>query len=153
MDVLELKVPPPVVALALGAAMWVVAATTPSVSLPLSGRLAAAIVVAAAGVLIELAGMLSFAHARTTVDPLHPGSASRLVMTGVYRFTRNPMYLGDLLMLLGWGVYLSNILALVLTPAFVFYVNRFQIAPEERALSAIFGAPYAAYRERVRRWL
>jgi protein-S-isoprenylcysteine O-methyltransferase Ste14 len=152
MDMLELKVPPPVVALALAGVMWAVATKTPFLSPPVSSH-AAAYLVAAAGFLIEVAGVLSFLLARTTPNPLDPSSTSRLVMTGVYRFTRNPMYLGDLLMLVGWGVYLSNILALIVTPLFVLYINRFQITPEERILAAICGPQYAAYRARVRRWL
>ena len=63
------------------------------------------------------------------------------------------MYLGFLLVLIGWAVYLSNIIATVMIAAFVVYMNRFQIAPEERALAAKFGARYTAYTQRVRRWL
>jgi protein-S-isoprenylcysteine O-methyltransferase Ste14 len=153
MQALELKVPPPVVALVIALAMRSVAAVTPSFSLALTGHMAAAFVVAGLGLLIEGIGALSFLRARTTVNPLNPGGSSTLVRTGVYRVTRNPMYLGDLLVLVGWAIYLSNILALLLTPLFVLYINRFQIMPEERVLSAIFGADFADFRARVRRWL
>jgi protein-S-isoprenylcysteine O-methyltransferase Ste14 len=79
--------------------------------------------------------------------------ASSMVTWGVYSRSRNPMYLGGLIMLLGWAVYVSNVLAFLLLPAYVLYINRFQIAPEERALTALFGQSYAAYQLRVRRWL
>jgi protein-S-isoprenylcysteine O-methyltransferase Ste14 len=71
----------------------------------------------------------------------------------VFRFTRNPMYLSLLLYLLAWATYLSNWLPLLFVPVFVLYINELQIKPEERALSALFGAEYASYTGRVRRWL
>jgi protein-S-isoprenylcysteine O-methyltransferase Ste14 len=75
------------------------------------------------------------------------------VTTGVYRFTRNPMYLGFLLALIAWGIFLGNIVSALMPLLFVAYMNRFQISPEERALRARFGAPYVAYQSSVRRWL
>jgi protein-S-isoprenylcysteine O-methyltransferase Ste14 len=75
------------------------------------------------------------------------------VSGGIYRFTRNPMYLGRLLQLAGWAVFLSNALAALLLPVYVLYINRFQVQPEERALLERFGSEYAAYQQRVRRWL
>ncbi len=87
------------------------------------------------------------------MNPIKPGAASSLVTGGVFRFTRNPMYLSLLLYLLAWTAYLSNWLALLLVPVFVLYINQLQIKPEERALSALFGSEYASYKARVRRWL
>ena len=84
---------------------------------------------------------------------MQPAKTTSLVAGGVYRFTRNPMYLGLLLVLAGWAVFLSNALAFALLPAFIAYIGRFQIAPEERALAAKFGTEYEAYRTEVRRWL
>ncbi len=84
---------------------------------------------------------------------MKPGSASALVDSGLYRLTCNPMYLGFLLALLGWAVFLSHILALLLLPAFILYMNRFPIALEERALAPPFDQPFVAYKARVRRWL
>ena len=72
---------------------------------------------------------------------------------GVYALTRNPMYLGLLLVLTGWAIFLSNVLGFVFLPAFVLYISRFQIAPEERALTSLFGRDFVAYKSRVRRWL
>jgi len=102
---------------------------------------------------IGSAGMVSFWRAKTTMNPTKADAVSSLVTGGVFRFTRNPMYLSLLLYLLAWAVYLSSWLALLLLPAFVLYINRFQIRPEERALSSLFGSEYAAYKGRVRRWL
>jgi protein-S-isoprenylcysteine O-methyltransferase Ste14 len=82
-----------------------------------------------------------------------PAAASSLVTGGIYRWTRNPMYLGMALALAGWGLYLGNFGALALVGLFVMYIDRYQIDPEERALTARFGDAFAAYRRRVRRWL
>ena len=84
---------------------------------------------------------------------MRPDSTSSLVVSGIYKYTRNPMYLGFLLVLLGWATFLSNITALALLPVFVVYMNRFQIGPEERALGSLFAQEYKAYHARVRRWI
>jgi protein-S-isoprenylcysteine O-methyltransferase Ste14 len=82
-----------------------------------------------------------------------PGAAGTVVSHGVYRFTRNPMYLGFLVALAGWAAHLSNAAAALLLPAFVFYMTQFQIKPEERALAAKFGPRFTQYMSRVRRWV
>lgn len=112
-----------------------------------------AIAVAVAGIAVCAAGVLSFRRAGTTVNPLEPERASKLVVRGVYRYTRNPMYLGFALLLAAWGMFLSNAVALAVVPAFVLYMNRWQIAPEERALESLFGDDWRAYRRSVRRWV
>ena len=87
------------------------------------------------------------------MNPTRPNATSSLVTGGVFRLTRNPMYLSLLLYLLAWAAYLSNWLALLLVPVFVLYINELQIKPEERALSTLFGDEYRSYAARVRRWL
>ena len=84
---------------------------------------------------------------------MKPDSTSSLVISGIYKYTRNPMYLGFVLVLLGWAAFLSNLAALALLPAFVLYINRFQIIPEEHVLTSLFPDAYPAYRARVRRWI
>jgi len=84
---------------------------------------------------------------------MKPEKASSLVTTGIYRFTRNPMYLGLLFVLFAWAVFLASVWALLGPVAFVFYIDRFQIAPEEAILAGMFGAAYTEYKARVRRWL
>jgi protein-S-isoprenylcysteine O-methyltransferase Ste14 len=153
LSTLELKVPPVVVALVTAALMGIVARAGPGFrwSLPARGLLATGL--ALVGLLVGAMGVAAFRRARTTVNPMTPGASSSLVRSGIYRLTRNPMYLGIALTLLGWGVFLSNALALCLPAGFVLYMNRFQIGPEERALAARFGDEFAAYSSRVRRWL
>lgn len=105
------------------------------------------------GGLTVLLGVVQFVRARTTVDPTKPGTASSLVSGGIYRVTRNPMYLGMLLMLLALLIRAGDWLALIPLIGFVLWMNRFQIRPEERALTEVFGAEYTAYCERARRWI
>jgi protein-S-isoprenylcysteine O-methyltransferase Ste14 len=150
---LELKIPPPAVALFLALLMWFTSSVTPSVEVPFGVRVPTALALACIGQSISITGMVAFRRAKTTINPTKASAASSLVSNSVYRFTRNPMYLGLLLTLLAWAAFLSNPLAVLWVPVFVFYTNRFQITPEERVLSSLFGAEYAAYRNRVRRWL
>jgi len=153
MSSLELKVPPPAVALLLGVLMWLSSSPLSPVEVPFGPRVAGALVLASLGLVVGVSGMVSFWRAKTTMNPTKPAATSSLVMTGPFRFTRNPMYLSLFLYLLAWAVYLSNWLALLFLPVFVLYINQFQIKPEERALSSLFGPEYAAYKGRVRRWL
>jgi protein-S-isoprenylcysteine O-methyltransferase Ste14 len=137
-----------------GVLMWVAANLVPRLAfqLPLGTLLAA--LFALAGLAVCLAAVVPFRRAGTTVDPTRPERASTLVTRGIFSVSRNPMYLGMLLVLAGWGLFLANWLPLLVAPpAFVLYLNRFQIAPEERALAAAFGNAYAEYASRVRRWI
>jgi protein-S-isoprenylcysteine O-methyltransferase Ste14 len=158
MSSLELKIPPPVLTLLVAAAMWGLARVTPLFptlfpTLPPALRVAAAVALAAVGMVVAGAGVVRFRRANTTRDPVRPESASSLVTGGIYRVTRNPMYLGLTLVLAGWAVYLGAPWAWLGPVLFVAWITRFQIIPEERALAALFGAQFAAYRGRVRRWL
>jgi protein-S-isoprenylcysteine O-methyltransferase Ste14 len=152
MNRLELKVPPPVVALCLALLMGLAPSLgRPEVSLQV--RVGLALVLVLIGLAIGISGIVAFRRARTTISPVNAGAASSLVTSGVYRFTRNPMYLGMLLMLLAWAAFLFKPLALLFVAIFALYINRFQIKPEEQVLSSLFGAEYIAYKARVRRWL
>ncbi len=90
---------------------------------------------------------------KTTVDPLNPAKAKHLVVTGVYRITRNPMYVSMAFLLTAWCFYLGDLISFLVLPMFVVAINELQIKGEESALSHNFGDEYEAYRERVRRWL
>lgn len=145
---LDLKLPPLLLLVLAAAAM---------AGLPDARRFAAPVLpclaLALVGAGISLAGVLAFRRARTTVDPMHPDAASALVAGGIYRFTRNPMYLGFAVLLLAWGLYLSKLSALAMLALFMLYLTRFQIRPEEAALRQRFGAAFEAYAARVGRWL
>jgi protein-S-isoprenylcysteine O-methyltransferase Ste14 len=150
---LETRIPPPLVAALIGAAMWWISPDSQMLDVPASVRVAVALAIAAVGGMVAMGAGIRFRRANTTIDPLKPQAASSLVTAGIYRYTRNPMYLGLLFLLVAWAVLLSSPFALLGPVAFVSYISRFQIVPEERVLAALFGAEYAAYQSGVRRWL
>jgi protein-S-isoprenylcysteine O-methyltransferase Ste14 len=153
MRTLELKIPPVVIGLGLGAAMYAAARFAPVFGFALPAGRIIAVGLAVIGVFAAVLGVVSFRRAGTTVNPLQPAAASQLVVSGIYRRTRNPMYLGMLLVLLGWGVFLANAIAFLAATAFIPLMNRLQIGPEERILTATFGPAFTAYQSAVRRWL
>lgn len=153
MSVLELKIPPVLVTILFVVLMWAVCKVTPGVALPQAARILSVSVFATLGAGIGLAAFISFRRANTTVNPLNPDNCSTLVASGIFRRTRNPMYLALLLLLTGWAIYLANPFSLLLAPAFMAYMNRFQIVPEERALEKKFGAAFLEYKRQVRRWI
>ena len=103
------------------------------------------------GVLLVLIAAGLFRLRKTTINPF--GEPSMVVQDGFYRFSRNPMYLGMLLVLVGIGVWLGNVMSFLLAPAFALIMTRWYIVREEHLLEARFGDQYRAYRQRVRRWL
>ena len=153
MKTLALKVPPDVVLLAVAAAMRGTSLLVPPSDLPVAVRASCGAILAVVGLCVVQAGGGSFRRARTTTDPTRPYSASSLVVSGAYRYTRNPMYVGMTIVLVGWAAFLLNAVAFSLVVVFVVYIDRFQIIPEERALSERFGTEYPTYRSTVRRWL
>lgn len=150
---LELRIPPVIVTLVIGGAMWVVAHFTPALASRGTLSSVGALTVSIVGLAMAVAGDISFQRARTSINPMKPGNASSLVTGGIYRYTRNPMYVGLLFFLVGWAIYLLNVWVLPGPVAFVAYMTRFQIIPEERVLAPLFGEKYTAYTARVRRWL
>jgi protein-S-isoprenylcysteine O-methyltransferase Ste14 len=132
--------------------MWLLSRAVPSLHFDLPGHNWLAAVVILAGFVTGSTGVLTFRKAKTTTNPLKP-HASTLVTRGVYAMSRNPMYLGGLVKLLGWAVFLRSGLAFLFLPLYVLYINRFQIGPEERVLASLFGETYVAYQARARRWL
>jgi protein-S-isoprenylcysteine O-methyltransferase Ste14 len=153
-DWLDLKVPP--LALTIAAAAVVVLAqrlhTGATVVEPVVAHFAGG-VIAFTGLALAVRGVIDFRRARTTVDPRHPERSARIVTDGVYRWTRNPMYLGFVLLLLALAIALQSPFGLLVMALSAGFLQRFQIAPEERWLRVHFGAEYDAYRARVRRSL
>lgn len=153
MKSLELKIPPPAIAVLVAVVMWAVSRVTPLLQVPTGIRISLAVTVALAGIVFAAAGVISFRRAKTTLDPTKPQLTSSLVTSGIYTVTRNPMYAGLLLVLIALAIFLSSAWALLGPAAYFVYIGRFQIAPEERALTAQFGAEYTTYLSKVRRWL
>ena len=150
---LENRVPPLLLAAIVGALMWCLARVTPRVQIDPLLRIALAFTLAALGGAIVVLGGMAFRKSGTTVNPLKPESTSSLVVGSVYRFTRNPMYVGFALALVGWATFLASPWTLAGPVFYVLYISRFQIIPEERFLGERFGTEFTEYQQRVRRWL
>lgn len=150
---MKLLIPPPVLGLLSGATMWAIAKHVPAFTLDFPGQLYAAAPIMVIGFSIDVISVLAFLRAKTTVSPLNPSGAKELVTGGLYRISRNPMYLGLALLLTGWAIWLGNPLCLLVLAGFTTWMTIFQIKPEEEALREIFGAEYEAYSKRVRRWV
>lgn len=150
---MHLKVPPVAVAGIAAALMYGLSIILPQFSFPLPFKNTITIIIFLFGLLIAALGVVSFRRRETTVNPTRPSTASSLVASGVYRLSRNPMYLGLLMALIALGVYLAKpLILLVVATAFVLYMNKYQIEPEEQALQRLFGEDFAAYKNTVRRW-
>lgn len=153
MKSLETKIPPPVVALLVATAMWGIANATVDLGAPALLRLPLAGFLTAVGAVFDLSALLGFHRARTTINPMKPGATTTIVQSGVYRVTRNPMYVGLVCFLCAWAAYLWSAWALLGPLAFIAYITRFQILPEEKILEQQFGAEYLAYKAKAPRWL
>jgi protein-S-isoprenylcysteine O-methyltransferase Ste14 len=152
MKALELKIHPPIILLltiilVYGCSHYLPLLALPSILFGLHWYLVVA------GVLVSLAGIWEFRKAKTTIDPTKPEKASHLVSGGIYRVTRNPMYLGMQFIIIAAVVKFGNYYGFIALPCFIFYITQFQIKPEERIIEGIFGDEYQQYKKRVRRWI
>ena len=150
---MRLLIPPPIQGLIFGAAMWLLARFLPQFAMSFPGQIYIAGICFVIGVGIELIAVRAFFAAKTTVNPLKPENANKLVISGLYKISRNPMYLGLLIFLTGWTIWLGNPLNVGLLVLFVAYITYSQIKPEEAVLREKFGSDYDDYCRRVRRWI
>lgn len=151
----ENRIPPPLLWVIASAVTWIVARLDLDGS-PLESTTSEwlGVLFAVVGIGIAFAGLREFSKANTTVDPHKVENASTVVSSGIYRFTRNPMYVGLVLMSIGWGLRLGTAIGMVIgTGLLLVALTVLQIRPEERALSAAFGSEYDEYKASVRRWL
>ena len=153
MNALELKVPPVAQVIITAAVMYGVSRVIPSLQFYFEGTNTLAIGLSVIGLGSGIMGVAQFKKAQTTVNPHTPEKSTNLVTSGIYQYTRNPMYLGLVLILLGWAFYLSHFLPFMLVPVFMVYMKRFQIQPEERMMTQKFGKAYQDYLIKARRWI
>ncbi len=150
---LVLKVPPPVQALVCGILMWMIDRQLSDGQLESAIQLPMAILFAVSGIVLVVFSMLAFRRASTTVDPFHPEEASHLVVDGFFGYSRNPMYVSLLLVLISWAIWLGSVYNVAVLVLFVTYITFFQIKPEEEAMRFLFGETYEHYCSKVRRWI
>ena len=153
MNIFELKAPPLAVFFITCVLMWVVTKISEIASFHLPYQLTIILILFILGLLFGVGALVAFFNKKTTIDPLTPTKASKLVVSGIYQFSRNPMYLALLLETIAWAAYLSNVFGFILIILFPIYMNKYQIIPEERALTDIFGDDYRQYQVKVRRWV
>ena len=148
---LNTKIPPPIIAILFAVMIFYFSDSFAYVDLPFKIYISLFFVLL--GFFITFSSARNFKKKETTVNPIKPEEASQLVTDGFFKITRNPMYLGMLLFLLGLSIYNGIIVGLLFLPLFVGYITFFQIIPEERAMIKIFGEDYKAYMKKVRRWI
>ncbi|WP_318444318.1 isoprenylcysteine carboxylmethyltransferase family protein [Photobacterium leiognathi] len=149
---MSLRVPPPILLLLSILGMYLLSRFYPVMTLDFDGKSLLISMLCFIGVIPGFTAIIAFAKANTTIDPRYPQKTSRLVTTGIYRFTRNPMYLGLVFFLFAAAFYFSALSCFVVVPVFIWVMNNFQIEPEEAVLLAMFGEDYQHYCQTVRRW-
>ena len=151
MNFLSNRIPPPIVMLLFALLIWQLSDYSPMINF--KGNLLIGTLIALCGLMIGFIAIKLFKKHSTTFTPIEPNRASKLITEGVYNFSRNPMYLGLLLILIGTSIANGVIIGIFIVPLFILYINIFQIAPEERALNEIFGEDFNTYKKRVRKWI
>ncbi|TYP92140.1 Protein-S-isoprenylcysteine O-methyltransferase Ste14 [Fodinibius salinus] len=150
---MALKIPPALVFVIIAGLMHLVSLFLPFGSLTLSGAYWVAGLLMVAGGVLGVAGLLQFYRNGTSVDPHKPAEASTLVTDGIYQYTRNPMYLALFFLLIAYASILQNVLNLFILPLFIWYMNKYQIIPEEEIMEEKFSSKYLKYKSEVHRWL
>ncbi|MGB5854719.1 MAG: isoprenylcysteine carboxylmethyltransferase family protein [Oceanisphaera sp.] len=145
-------VPPPVITALTAALMWLTSSPQGE-RWHVMAQLGLALLIAFMGLVLMVLAARTLHQAHTTLLPFNPSQASTLVTQGVFGYSRNPIYVGDGLLLLAWGIWLGNGVSLLWLLVFILYMTKVQIKTEEQALTKKFGQPYQQYRQKVRRWL
>ena len=150
---MKLLIPPPIQALLSAIMMCFISRYFTHANFSLNGINIFALIFLIIAAIIIILSMYKFKKIKTTISPLRPNKTSSLVKSGIYEYTRNPMYLGLLLMLFSTALFLKNLISFLIIPLFILFITKNQILPEEEALENIFGEEYKNYKKKVRRWI
>ncbi|NNC69291.1 MAG: isoprenylcysteine carboxylmethyltransferase family protein [Flavobacteriaceae bacterium] len=150
---MKLKIPPAIQVLFCGFIMWLIKKFTSQEHFNFEYQNEMSLILLLIGVILGILAIYSFRKAQTTVDPLSPEKATSLVKSGIYKYSRNPMYLALLFVLLAFLVRLGNLYNLIVIVLYIVFITEFQIKPEEKALTSLFGKHYLKYKMEVRRWI
>ena len=148
---IKTKFPPPLVALTFGFLINYTKNIFPKIEIKNENFFGSIMIIS--GFIIILSAIILFKKYKTTITPLNPSNATKLINGGIYKFSRNPMYLGLLLVLLGISFMINIIGGFLLIPLFILYLNLFQIIPEENAMVDLFKDEFLDYKKNVRRWI
>ena len=150
---MKLKIPPAIQLLIFMFIMWCIAKVSDVKHFEFEYQKETSRLLFGISIAVGLISLFAFRKAQTTIDPTQPSNASKLVIVSIYKFSRNPMYLSMLVLLLGFFIRLGNFYTLPVLPIYVWYMTTFQIRPEEEALTLLFGETYKDYCNKVRRWI
>ena len=150
---MKLLIPPPIQALLSAIMMWLISRYFTHANFSFNGINIFALIFLIIAAIIIILSMYKFKKIKTTISPLRPNKTSSLVNSGIYAYTRNPMYLGLLLILFSTALFLKNLISFLIIPLFILFITKNQILPEEEALENIFGEEYKNYKKKVRRWI
>ena len=148
---IKTKFPPPLVALTFGFLINYTKNIFPKIEVKNEFIFGSFMIIS--GLIIILSAIILFKKYQTTITPLNPSNATKLITDGIYKFSRNPMYLGLLLVLLGISIILNPTGGFILIPLFILYLNLFQIIPEENAMVDLVKDEFLEYKKNVRRWI
>ena len=145
---LDTKIPPPILTIIILSIIYLFDVNEYNLNTDIIS-----IVILFIGIIFIISAVIQFVDRKTTVNPTKPHKTTTLVITGTYKITRNPMYLGMLLIIISYAFYKTSIISLILIPFFIFYINKFQIEPEEFEMRKKFGKEYEDYCKKVDRWI
>ena len=153
MNALETRIPPPLAGLLMGVVAWLASSAFAPTTLPFLVRLGSAIAFVVLGLALAGAGARTVSRAKTTLNPIRPDTSTALATSGIYAYTRNPIYLGNTLLLIGFAIALRWGWLAIAAPITVLAVTMLAIQREEKHLAARFADAWRAYAARVRRWI
>ena len=148
---MKTKIPPPILALVMIGLIYLSSLFVEQITFNYQGSLSVLVLIL--GLACAIPSFKLFARYKTTISPLKPSDATALVTEGMYRYSRNPMYLGLLLLTIASTIWFGTWFGIIINILFIFLINFLQIIPEEEALLEIFGEEYEEYKKNVRRWI
>lgn len=146
-----IKIPPPLIVLVLIVSIYFSSKKIDPINIPL--QLEISIFILSAGILIFVNPVLQFIKSKTTVNPIQFEEVNKLVTSGIFKYSRNPMYLGMLMIVLSTSIFYLNIYSILTPLLFILWINKFQIKREEEFLIEKFGDEYLSYKKKTRRWI
>ena len=145
------KIPPPIITLICGLGIYFSRPLFPKYNYISTDIIAASFLLL--GIITLITAVLSFRIQSTTVNPLQPEKASSLVVSGIFKYSRNPMYLGMLLILISMTIKFNFVGGILIIFVFIAFITKFQIIPEETVLERLFGKEFIRYKKKTRRWI
>ena len=146
-----IKIPPPLIVLTLIISIYFSSKKIDLINIPF--QLEISFFILSLGILVFINPVLKFIKSKTTINPIQFEETNRLVTSGIFKYSRNPMYLGMLMIIISTSIFYLNIYSILTPFLFVFWINKFQIKREEIFLTEKFGKEYLSYKNKTRRWI